>query len=211
MCYDARKLARRPSNADLETEGKCGGTEPTRRHNFKSFIHCIPFCRSRTKLKRRCSINGHFYNRETSFFTPPRGSQMSVWVSSLLSTQDVVNLILEKYKVESRPEHFALYVMRDSGEQRRLKDDDYPLLVRILLGPHEDVARIFLMDTQTTSEIRYLYLFNNRSTVVLKIVLIFFRSCEMAQFINLSVLECKSILDRYEEERQREENRIREK
>lgn len=148
---------------------------------------------------------------KTSFFTPPRGSQMSVWVSSLLSTQDVVNLILEKYKVESRPEHFALYVMRDSGEQRRLKDDDYPLLVRILLGPHEDVARIFLMDTQTTSEIRYLYLFNNRSTVVLKIVLIFFRSCEMAQFINLSVLECKSILDRYEEERQREENRIREK
>lgn len=104
-----------------------------------------------------------------------------------------------------------MYVMRDSGEQRRLKDDDYPLLVRILLGPHEDVARIFLMDTQTTSEIRYLYLFNNRSTVVLKIVLIFFRSCEMAQFINLSVLECKSILDRYEEERQREENRIREK
>lgn len=111
--------------------------------------------RSRAKLKRRCSINGHFYNRETSFFTPPRGSQMSVWVSSLVNTQDVVNLILEKYKVESRPEHFALYIVRDSGEQRRLKDDDYPLLVRILLGPHEDVARIFLMDTQTTTEIRY--------------------------------------------------------
>lgn len=45
--------------------------------------------RSRTKLKRRCSINGHFYNRETSFFTPPYGSQMNVWVSSLVSTQEV--------------------------------------------------------------------------------------------------------------------------
>lgn len=45
--------------------------------------------RSRTKLKRRCSINGHFYNRETSFFTPPRGSQMNVWVTSLVNTQEV--------------------------------------------------------------------------------------------------------------------------
>lgn len=79
---------------------------------------------------------------------------MSVWVSSLVNTQDVINLVLEKYKVESRPEHFALYIVCDNGEQRRLKDDDYPLLVRIILGPHEDVARIFLMDAQSTSEIR---------------------------------------------------------
>lgn len=110
--------------------------------------------RARAKLKRRCSINGHFYNRETSFFTPPHGSQMSVWVTSLVSTQDVVSLLLEKYKVDSRPEHFALFVMRDNGEQRRLKDDEYPLLVRIMLGPHEDVARLFLMDASNTSEIR---------------------------------------------------------
>lgn len=81
---------------------------------------------------------------------------MSVWVSSLVSTQDVINLILEKYKVESRPENFALFIVRDNGEQRRMKDDDYPLVVRVMLGPHEDVARIFLMDTQTTAEIRYL-------------------------------------------------------
>lgn len=45
--------------------------------------------RSRTRLKRRCSINGHFYNRETSFFTPPRGSQMNVWVTSLTNTKEV--------------------------------------------------------------------------------------------------------------------------
>lgn len=46
--------------------------------------------RSRMKLKRRCSINGHFYNRETSFFTPPRGSQMNVWVTSLTNTKEVM-------------------------------------------------------------------------------------------------------------------------
>lgn len=111
--------------------------------------------RSRAKLKRRCSINGHFYNRETSFFTPPRGSQMSVWVTSLVSTQDVIQLLLEKYKVESRPQNFALFVVRDNGEQKRLKDDEYPLVTRIMMGPHEEVARLFLMDAQNTSEIRF--------------------------------------------------------
>lgn len=71
--------------------------------------------RSRTKIKRRCSINGHFYDRETSFFTPPHGCQTSVWVSSLVNTQEVINLMLEKYKVESDPRNFALFVVRDNG------------------------------------------------------------------------------------------------
>lgn len=79
---------------------------------------------------------------------------MSVWVTSLVSTQDVINLLLEKYKVESNPKNFALFIVRDNGEQRRLKDDDFPLIQRIMLGPHEDVARLFLTDSQVTTEIR---------------------------------------------------------
>ncbi|GLH16114.1 Cysteine-rich protein 1 [Gryllus bimaculatus] len=136
--------------------------------------------RSRTKLKRRCSINGHFYNRETSFFTPPHGSQMSVWVTSLVNTQEVINLLLEKYKVDSKADNFALFV-------RRLRDDEYPLLVRVMLGPHEDVAKLFLMDRQNTQEI----------------------SCEVAQFLNLSIAECRAILERYQDEEEREMKRVR--
>ncbi|KAL5284732.1 hypothetical protein ACFFRR_006815 [Megaselia abdita] len=145
--------------------------------------------RTRVKLKRRCSINGHFYNRETSFFTPPYGSQMSVWVTSLVSSQDVINLILEKYKVDSRPEKFSLFVIKDNGEQKRLKDDDYPLVSRVSLGPHEDVAKLFLMDSRETEEI----------------------SNEVAQFINLSIPECHAILSRYDDEFEREVNKIKEK
>lgn len=70
---------------------------------------------SRSKVRRRCSINGHFYDRETSFFTPPHGSQMSVWVTSLVNTYEVINLMLEKYKVDSDPSNFALFVVRDNG------------------------------------------------------------------------------------------------
>ncbi|XP_022903764.1 ras association domain-containing protein 6 [Onthophagus taurus] len=144
---------------------------------------------SRSKIKRRCSINGHFYDRETSFFTPPRGSQMSVWITSLVSTQEVINLLLEKYKVDSDPKNFALFIVRDNGEQKRLKEDEYPLLTRVLLGPHEDVARLFLMDGHSTPEV----------------------SCEVAQFLNLSLAECRAILKQYQTQEEREVARIRDK
>lgn len=79
---------------------------------------------------------------------------MSVWVTSLVNAQDVINLILEKYKVDSRPEKFSLFVIKDNGEQKRLKDDEYPLVTRVSLGPHEDVSKLFLMDSRETEEIR---------------------------------------------------------
>ncbi|XP_016991099.1 uncharacterized protein LOC108053043 [Drosophila rhopaloa] len=145
--------------------------------------------RSRTKLKRRCSINGHYYNRETSFFTPPYGSQMSVWVSSMVTTTEVINLVLEKYKVDSSPGNFSLFIVRDNGEQKRLKDDEYPLITRVTLGPHEDVARMFLVDSRKTDEI----------------------SNEVAQFLNLSLPECRAILERYDQEVAREVAKIKEK
>ncbi|CRK87873.1 CLUMA_CG001660, isoform A [Clunio marinus] len=145
--------------------------------------------RSRTKLKRRCSINGHFYNRETSFFTPPTGSQMSVYATSLLSTQEIISLVMDKYRVESKAENFALFIVRDNGEQKKLSNEDYPLLTRVLMGPHEDVARLFLMDAQEAQEI----------------------SSEVAQFLNLSIPECRAIIERYYEEEERELYRIREK
>ncbi|CAG9768913.1 unnamed protein product [Ceutorhynchus assimilis] len=144
---------------------------------------------SRSKVKRRCSINGHFYDRETSFFTPPHGSQMSVWVTSMVNTQDVIKLLLEKYKVESDSNHFALFIIRDNGEQRRLKDDEYPLLARVLLGPHEDVSKLFLMDSYNTQEV----------------------SSEVAQFLNLSLVECRAILHQYYSQEEKEVAKIKEK
>lgn len=145
--------------------------------------------RSRTKLKRRCSINGHFYNRETSFFTPPHGSHMSVWVTSLVNTQEVINLLLEKYKVDSSPGNFALFIVRDNGEQRSLREEEYPLLVRVLLGPHEDVCKLYIMDRHTTPEV----------------------SNEVAQFLNLSLTECRAIVEMYKAEEEREIQRVKEK
>lgn len=79
---------------------------------------------------------------------------MSVYATSLLSTQDIITLVMDKYKVESKAENFGLFIIRDNGEQKKLSNDDYPLLTRVMMGPHEDVARLFLMDAQETHEIR---------------------------------------------------------
>lgn len=83
---------------------------------------------------------------------------MSVWVTSLVTTQEVINLLLEKYKVDSPAENFSLFIIRDNGEQKRLKENEYPLITRIMLGPHEDVAKLFLVDAKKTDEIRYVFL-----------------------------------------------------
>lgn len=75
------------------------------------------------------------------------------------------------------------------SEQRRLRDEEYPLLVRVLLGPHEDVAKLFIMDRHTTPEV----------------------SNEVAQFLNLSLAECRAILEQYRAEEEREVFRVQEK
>uniref|UniRef100_A0A1B6L4D0 Ras-associating domain-containing protein n=1 Tax=Graphocephala atropunctata TaxID=36148 RepID=A0A1B6L4D0_9HEMI len=179
-----------PSVQDPSSEDEEQTTVVRRRTGPAAIKRRAGHRRSRSsKLRRRCSINGHFYNRETSFFTPPFGSQMSVWVTSLVSTQEVINLMLDKYKVDSQPSNFALFVVRDNGEQRRLQDEEYPLLVRVMLGPHEDVAKLYLMDRHNTDEI----------------------SCEVAQFLNLSTTECRSILERYSYEEEREVRRVKAK
>lgn len=102
---DISTMSEQPDNVVLRRPNK-GSTAIKRRPGKRL---------SRSKVKRRCSINGHFYDRETSFFTPPHGSQMSVWVTSLVNTNEVINLMLEKYKVESDPKNFALFIVRDSG------------------------------------------------------------------------------------------------
>ncbi|XP_046667751.1 uncharacterized protein LOC124359227 [Homalodisca vitripennis] len=179
-----------PSGPDPSSEDEEQQTVVRRRTGPAAIKRRAGHRRSRSsKLRRRCSINGHFYNRETSFFTPPFGSQMSVWVTSLVSTQEVINLMLDKYKVDSQPANFALFVVRDNGEQRRLQDEEYPLLVRVMLGPHEDVAKLYLMDRHSTDEI----------------------SCEVAQFLNLSTTECRAILERYSYEEEREVRRVKAK
>uniref|UniRef100_A0A4W3I160 Ras association domain family member 4a n=1 Tax=Callorhinchus milii TaxID=7868 RepID=A0A4W3I160_CALMI len=54
----------------------------------------------RQRMKRhRFSINGHFYNHKTSVFTPSYGSVTNVRVNSAMTTPQVMNLLLNKFRV----------------------------------------------------------------------------------------------------------------
>ena len=51
-------------------------------------------------------------------FTPPHGSALSVWVTSLVTSREMIDMVLEKYRVEDRGDNFALYIVWDSGGRR---------------------------------------------------------------------------------------------
>ncbi|XP_008572040.1 PREDICTED: ras association domain-containing protein 6 isoform X2 [Galeopterus variegatus] len=85
------------------------------------------------------------------------------------------------HEIENSPQDFALYIIFATGEQRRLKKTDIPLLQRLLQGPSKNNARIFLMD-KDAEEI----------------------SSDVAQYINFHFSLLESILQRLNEEEKRE-------
>ncbi|MEJ1274756.1 hypothetical protein NN561_005645 [Cricetulus griseus] len=89
------------------------------------------------------------------------------------------------HEIENSPQDFALYIIFGTGEQRKLKKTDIPLLQRLLQGPSNSNARIFLMD-KDTEEI----------------------SSDVAQYINFQFSFLESILQRLDEEEKRETERI---
>ncbi|KAM8968098.1 ras association domain-containing protein 6 [Sarcophilus harrisii] len=139
----------------------------------------------RNKQNHRVSINGHFYNHETSIFTPAFGSETKVRINSNMRTEEVIKQLLQKFKIENNPQDFALYIIYATGEKRRLKKTDIPLLERLLQGPSQRNARIFLMD-QDAEEI----------------------SSDVAEYIHCHLSFLESILQRLNEEEAREIKKI---
>ncbi|XP_014318785.2 ras association domain-containing protein 4 [Myotis lucifugus] len=156
----------------------------------KSDAACViqrrPRCRAPGETQRtrrhRFSINGHFYNHKTSVFTPAYGSVTNVRVNSTMTTLQVLSLLLSKFRVENGPSEFALYVVHESGERTKLKDCEYPLISRILHGPSEKIARIFLMEADLGEEVPH----------------------DVAQYIKFEMPVLDSFIEKLKEEEQRE-------
>ncbi|NXN58280.1 RASF6 protein, partial [Rynchops niger] len=137
---------------------------------------------ARTEVEtHRFSINGHFYNYETSVFTPAFGSETKIRINSQMRTRQVIEQLLRKFKIENSPHEFALYIIHASGEKKQLRSGDVPLLHRLLQGPSEKVARFFLMD-RDVEEI----------------------SSDVAQYIQFHLPFLESILHRINEEEEQE-------
>ncbi|XP_053317593.1 ras association domain-containing protein 6 [Spea bombifrons] len=131
--------------------------------------------------QHRFSINGHFYNYKTSIFTPAFGSETKVMINSKMTTKEVIEQLLHKFKIENNPNEFALYIIHASGEKKKLKSTDCPIWERLLQGPSGKIAKMFLMDKEV-EEI----------------------SSDVAQYIKFSLPLLQSILKRLNEEEERE-------
>ncbi|XP_004466867.1 ras association domain-containing protein 4 isoform X2 [Dasypus novemcinctus] len=144
-------------------EGSRDGAEPLGEDEApplvrtRSDVSCAVQRRPKSEAQRlrrhRFSINGHFYNHKTSVFTPAYGSVTNVRVNSAMTTLQVLTLLLNKFRVENGPSEFALYIVHESGERTKLKDGEYPLVSRILHGPCEKIAKLFLMETDLGEEV----------------------------------------------------------
>ncbi|KAK7930802.1 hypothetical protein WMY93_007197 [Mugilogobius chulae] len=137
----------------------------------------------------RFSINGHFYNHKTSVFTPAFGSVTNVRVNSSMTTVQVLNLLLHKFRVENKCEEFVLYMVHESGEKTRFKDGEYPLVTRVLYGPCEKISKIFIMEADLGEEVTY----------------------DVAQYIKFEIPVLDSFVEKLKEEEEREINKLTKK
>ncbi|XP_061545537.1 ras association domain-containing protein 4a [Phycodurus eques] len=153
--------------------------------------------RSRTNTARnlqrlrthRFSINGHFYNHKTSVFTPAFGSVTNVRVNSAMTTVQVLNMLLQKFRVENKSEEFVLYMVHESGERTKLRDGEYPLVTRVLHGPCEMISKIFIMEADLGEEVTY----------------------DVAQYIKFEIPVLDSFVEKLKEEEEREINKLTKK
>ncbi|KAK2852660.1 hypothetical protein Q7C36_007861 [Tachysurus vachellii] len=142
------------------------------------------------RVKRhRFSINGHFYNHKTSIFTPAYGSVTNVRVSSTMTTLQVLSLLLNKFRVKNKADEFALYFVHESGERTKIKDDGYPLVSRVLYGPCEKIAKLFIMETDLGEEVPY----------------------DVAQYIKFEMPVLNSFVTKLREEEEREISKLTQK
>ena len=102
----------------------------------------------------------------------------------------IVEALLHKINALDEPTLFTLFVVRDSGEVTRCADEDHPLLVRLILGPREDLAKLFIMER------------DNEDDVVL--------SHEAAQYYHIAMPFLEQLVARFDREEEREIAKLRE-
>ncbi|XP_007563537.1 ras association domain-containing protein 2b [Poecilia formosa] len=140
------------------------------------------------KIRRhRFSINGHFYNHKTAVFTPAYGSVTNVRINSCMTTPQVLRVLLNKFKIENSPDDFALYLVHASGERVKLKRTDFPLVLRVIQGPCEQVCKVFLMEEDLGEEVTY----------------------DVAQYIKFEMPVLQSFITKLKEEEDREVLKLR--
>jgi hypothetical protein len=140
---------------------------------------------SRQKRKEEISDESKIVKR---LFTPPEGSPTNIRLSSTVRSNDVVQMLLSKFKAENDPLLYGLYVVYDSGAQDPVSEKQCPLMVRLRLGPSEDIAKLYIMEKSDA-----------RAAQI---------SAEVAEWIKFSLTEMELFCKKYEEEEKKEVEKV---
>ncbi|XP_071435328.1 ras association domain-containing protein 2 isoform X2 [Pithys albifrons albifrons] len=120
----------------------------------------------------------------------PRGTARSAGEQRRLRRHRFsINGHFYNHKIENSAEEFALYIVHTSGEKQRLRGSDFPLLARVLQGPCEQVAKVFLMEKDQVEEVTY----------------------DVAQYIKFEMPILRSFIQKLEEEEDREVKKLMQK
>lgn len=104
----------------------------------------------------------------TTFYLPP-GTERALHITSQTTTQDVIRVLLKKFRVADNPHKYALYERHDEYRResfprskslsrlkmRRLQEDDKPLVLAILWGREGQSGKKFVLQENDPGEIQW--------------------------------------------------------
>ncbi|XP_020629901.1 ras association domain-containing protein 2-like isoform X2 [Orbicella faveolata] len=120
-------------------------------------------------------------------FIPPYGTSTNLRVTSRTKTREVIKMLMTKFQITDGPQKFHLYAVYDNGSIRQLRNEEFPLYCRLLLGPSEEAAKIFVMEADDSNNISH----------------------EVAQYIHFATPVLQAFLDKYQEEEEKEVERVK--
>ncbi|XP_077310960.1 ras association domain-containing protein 4 [Lithobates pipiens] len=192
----ALPIAENQENMEEENNNSCDRYEEETTPQLKRTRSDASFVQRRSKhyspeevqrlRNHRFSINGHFYDHKTSVFTPAYSSVTNVRVTSTMNTSQVLNLLLKKFRVENSSSEFGLYFLHETGERTKLGETEFPLICRILHGPCEKIAKLFIMEADLGEEVSH----------------------DVAQYIKFEMPVLCSFVEKLKEEEDREINKL---
>ncbi|KAL5505527.1 hypothetical protein EMCRGX_G006975 [Ephydatia muelleri] len=139
------------------------------------------------KVSKQKKMEESKLNKQQTF-TPPHGTPPNLRVTNTMSSNEVIGMLLQKYNVENSPSDFTLCVRRDTGVMEPFREEDVPLMVRLRLGPSEDIAKIFVLEA---SEARLLEVTE-----------------ETANWMKFSEAELNIFIKKFNEEEEKETKKI---
>ncbi|KAI6656374.1 Ras association domain-containing protein 2-like isoform X1 [Oopsacas minuta] len=94
------------------------------------------------------------FNCQSELFTPDETIITNVFTTGVAKSHEVLTQIFKKYQIADSSSEFILCVSYDNGGIRILERDDYPLQIRVNLGPTDGYGRISIMHCEDDKDTR---------------------------------------------------------